>query len=499
MRDRFIISESDRQSILSMYGLLTEEERDYTFKGRILGSDGDYSIGARVSIVGENKEFVGGVTTDTNGSYTLNVKLDNTKIYYIIVKATKETDIEEKIVNMDKFVQTINLNFVKSKQREEVKVTTTRSVRFLLNVKDTEGNEITDYNLSVKSKGQEIFKATVKEKNQELVFLSGGTEINTKPVNYEEIKKNNDLIEINNSGKIEFLIQKSGYVPSDKKIKYDGYNCNINMGSKKDESGNHTFVKTDGYRVNIIPNKKQNDINIVISKIQTSIELTLIDQFKEIVSTANVNIKSKDGSINETLTTDTNGVLIIDANNWPSNTDYFIVAEKEGYQKQFYNFNLESNKINKVKVKIKLIKPKTDKPKEKKEVVSKKIEFKTLPLYDATLEAYNDGIRKLFILVGMSTDDLTKKILRNLNSKYNRDNVNTINNQYYPLYYNVDSSDSKGYVSLNSILKVNTYPYVAVVNIIDDPRRRKVDMNLNVDKIYRSISDLENLDNLLVV
>ena len=99
----------------------------------------------------------------------------------------------------------------------------------------------------------------------------------------------------------------------------------------------------------------------------------------------------------------------------------------------------------------------------------------------------------------MSTDDLTKKILRNLNSKYNRDNVNTINNQYYPLYYNVDSSDSKGYVSLNSILKVNTYPYVAVVNIIDDPRRRKVDMNLNVDKIYRSISDLENLDNLLVV
>jgi len=499
MRSRFVISENDRRSILSMYGLLTEEELDYTFKGRVIGSDKNYSVFASILIQDENKTTIGGTKTDVNGSYTLKVKLDNTKVYTIVIRNTGEDEIRDEITDMKSLEQTKNFNFIKSKERKEVILRLFSSVSFLLDVKDTEGNEMTDYNLIVTSKNEEIFEKVIKEKKQELIFLSGGTEVNTQPINYREEKKINDTINIGGGGKLRFSVEKSGYITTNKKVEYNGKNSAVFMGEETDELGKSYWVKNSDYKKQGGTEKSQNNVVITISKIQTTIDLTLVDQYGDLIPNTNVNFKSKDGSIDEILTTDANGNLKVDANNWKTEIEYFIVIEKENYIRKIYNFTLQENKVNTLKVKVKLIKPREDKPKEKKVVTSKKIEFNTVPLYKATLNAYNDGIRKLFILVGMKNDDLTDKILRNLNRKDNKENINKINNQYYPLYYDVNSSDDSGYVSLNSILNINTYPYVAIVNIIDDPRRVKVDNNLNVDKIYRSMSDLENIDNLLIV
>ena len=43
MKNRFVISENDRRSILSMYGLLTEEEKEYNFSG-VIKDDGGLVI-----------------------------------------------------------------------------------------------------------------------------------------------------------------------------------------------------------------------------------------------------------------------------------------------------------------------------------------------------------------------------------------------------------------------------------------------------------------------
>ena len=83
MKNKFIISENDRQNILSMYGLLTEEKRTIKITGKTIAS----GVGVGMSIVellDENKKQLTPaikVKCDVDGDYEINVELDNGKYF----------------------------------------------------------------------------------------------------------------------------------------------------------------------------------------------------------------------------------------------------------------------------------------------------------------------------------------------------------------------------------------------------------------------------------
>jgi len=123
MKSRFVISENDRRSILSMYGLLNESLDSYTFKGTVKDDTGGLLELFPVIVIDENNKIVKGESTDVNGNFTLTVSLDNTKKYRIKLK--KEGFVEKitDILDLLEKEQTFDFEVEKiAKDLEEVTI-----------------------------------------------------------------------------------------------------------------------------------------------------------------------------------------------------------------------------------------------------------------------------------------------------------------------------------------------------------------------------------------
>ena len=183
MRSRFVISESDRRSILSMYGLLVEEEVEYTFVGTIKDSKGNYVDLCKVYIIDDSENLVknesGNViatNSDERGKYSLTAKLDNTKKYKLRFRSSGESDLDVNLSDMSKTKQEINAEF-KEKLRalNTVKLVLYKGINFNLTVEDKNKKGVKDYLLVVEANGEIIFKKNINESNKSLLFISDGT------------------------------------------------------------------------------------------------------------------------------------------------------------------------------------------------------------------------------------------------------------------------------------------------------------------------------------
>ena len=123
------------------------------------------------------------------------------------------------------------------------------------------------------------------------------------------------------------------------------------------------------------------------------------------------------------------------------------------------------------------------------------IDFESIPFKEALQRSW-DFDRKIFLLVGLNSDDNTKETIKKLNES--KSNVELLNSSsYLPLYYQVDRSDSDHYMAASEPLNINTYPTVVVLKASKDPKTNYIkDCIETLIKIDGVSNDFTSLDDL---
>ena len=359
MRSRFVISENDRRSILSMYGLLTEEEVEYTFVGTIKDSKGNYVELCKVYIIDDSENLVknesGNViatNSDERGKYSLTAKLDNTKKYKLRFRSSGESDLDVNLSDMSKTKQEINAEF-KEKLRalNTVKLVLYKGINFNLTVEDKNKKGVKDYLLVVEANEEIIFKKNINESNKSLLFISDGTETETMPIGEKKLfNKKNQIIDIDEEnaidkitrgGKIKFSVSKKGYKSQNKSVGYEKYTASVRLASQEDKDGNLTISKDEGYDVVQSPRPKI-PVNIILNPAILTIKVIDLNT-KKPLKDVNIQELSKNGS----FVTDENGEITL------SNDYKFVslVLKKEGYKSKNQEFDVDED-TNEIVIKL---------------------------------------------------------------------------------------------------------------------------------------------------
>ena len=153
MKSRFVISENERRSILSMYGLLKEDTTKITIKGTITDEKGNKVIYEKIHLDGDEKNLTKSMT-DGDGNYQIYYDLDSEKNYFLKILDSKNYD--EKVIEiMDKKTtpQTINIvlkNKDSSKKLGEKTLSITQTFNLEIEVMYLE-NKLEDYNVKIKN------------------------------------------------------------------------------------------------------------------------------------------------------------------------------------------------------------------------------------------------------------------------------------------------------------------------------------------------------------
>jgi hypothetical protein len=158
------------------------------------------------------------------------------------------------------------------------------------------------------------------------------------------------------------------------------------------------------------------------------------------------------------------------------NNNYVVVKiTKEGFESFILDLMMSNNKTT--------------------QEVDSKIIFEDIPFKEALQRSWDFG-RKIFLLVGLDSDDNTKETLNKLNSS--KDNVDTLNSsKYVPLYYQVDRSNDDHYMAASEPLNINTYPTVVVLKASKDPKTNYIKDSIEtLSKIDGVSNDLDSLDDL---
>lgn len=268
MRSRFVISESDRRSILSLHGLLIESVETYKFFGKVTNEIDDPVGYCNVVFIDENKKPLKGSTvTDYDGKYSTEIDLDNTKKYKIKITSSEITEQEIEI-DLTKKEQEINFK-ANSKLRNlesmEIEEKGLFGCVFNLRLLDAGNNPINDamVNLSVSGKpidysilkytdeGFSYDDKTKKTSNGNLknIFIDSTKYPEFKYTNNELcVEKENVTLEINYLGRkksqdlslcktnVKFQPTTAGTIDNTKlfRIKQDQtFNLNLNLGKDK--------------------------------------------------------------------------------------------------------------------------------------------------------------------------------------------------------------------------------------------------------------------------
>jgi hypothetical protein len=119
------------------------------------------------------------------------------------------------------------------------------------------------------------------------------------------------------------------------------------------------------------------------------------------------------------------------------------------------------------------------------------IDFRDIDFEVAVKESYTTG-KDIFLLFGLDGNEPTEKVLSVLES--DKDRVNNINNNYIPLYYQVNRLDTNKYMSASEPLGVRTYPAITIVRAINNPDENYIIDSIKTIKMQSRIAD--NLDNI---
>jgi hypothetical protein len=154
-KNPFIISENDRRHIMSLYGILTEEEKEYVIAGVLIGDDTEKAVElAKVTIMDGKTPLKGaGTLSGTDGGFEIKTKLDNLKTYTIKITAPSGYLVYESPLDMTNLNQKLNITLVSTgKDLQEVSVDAAApnsqkvffKTEFVINFKDSQDNNISD-------------------------------------------------------------------------------------------------------------------------------------------------------------------------------------------------------------------------------------------------------------------------------------------------------------------------------------------------------------------
>ena len=377
MRSRFVITENDRRSILSMYGLLKEDITKITIKGTITDEKGNKVIFEKIHLDGDEKNLTKSMT-DGDGNYQIYYDLDSEKNYFLKILDSK--DYDEKVIEiMDKKTtpQTIDIvlkNKDSSKQLGEKTLSITQTFNLEINVMYLE-NKLEDYNVKIKnSKNEEVF--SIENTNMtNFIFTKYGLELNGSQENKEYKQPNEPVFEKNEDITIE--ISKNGFVTKSMQTKFV-YNSSVFLESKKD--GDDFLITIPTNKKDLYFDSKKTPEKLLFNIEKNILILNITDKNNTPVEGAEISILNND----DIFTTDKKGKV-----NIPFDTDQIengkikLIVRKENYKGQIIEFDV------------------------KKGFNEKTISLKSLLENESLIEPLDDYKDNFFEIYGKSETDLS--------------------------------------------------------------------------------------------
>ena len=485
MKNKFIISENDRQNILSMYGLLTEEKRTIKITGKTIAS----GVGVGMSIVellDENKKQLTPaikVKCDVDGDYEINVELDNGKYFLSTVNTGEGYPLVYK-----EFIVVSNKNDYKEDIEFELKGR--QEVKFAIK-KPTISGKVTntkgDVLRSVKITWTSTKKSGVIEQERNGTYSSEvplNFTITFERPNYKTLTKEINIDPKNNQKVLDVTLNPNIIVKViDSVTKEPIKDARIQELSKKtehvtDENGNtklegeYEFVslviRKDGYKTKTeefdISQKPENIVIKLQSKTSDNFSVNdeILDTFKDsmfsVYGRGKTEINNKEAirlakvdAIDKFIKKHKKVYGKIDIKNLDPDIKYELTygrplakSEKIGE----YNYILKFSKKDIKNYLSQFLE------KEGIQIDKQPFEFENATLAEAINDAYMNR-QELMVVLGISNDEDTVELVKELKS-------GGVDNKYLPIFIKVDRNDTD-YLKLNDLVEFDSYPRVIIL------------------------------------
>lgn len=249
MRSRFVISESDRRNILSMYGLLTEEEKEYSFSGVVKDEKGEGFDSPYIYIKKESADgklnSIATIIGDKDGNFEKKINLDNSLKHFFSIEEGGYLVIKQEI-DLTKTEQT-NLELILKKRRDVIDLEETKSINYQIttiefNVFDKNKNPLNDFDLKIFYNDNEVINKKFTESKINLHFL-----------------KNDLLLEDLEKDKYyEYKPTESNFFNASKKNEIRNYKFVVSKNEYEDKIINYDIKVLNSY-VEELPTKETND------------------------------------------------------------------------------------------------------------------------------------------------------------------------------------------------------------------------------------------------
>ena len=350
-KNHFIITEGDRQNILSMYGLLNEEVLDYVFEGTVTSSSNENLEYVTINVFNESKK-IAYTMTDADGKYKISLKLDNLKSYkFVLEDSDKKFEKLEKDIDLSNLKQIIDFKLVsgvKDLDEFNIGVTRERATNIDFNIKTANGTPLTDYRLKITSSDKTILDQDFSISNPSITILRSDLVLNNlqPDTEYKHViangvfnKEKNEVVEVT------VQVKKSGFNDYTNvfNINSNNFTLSIPIIKKTIKKGKETieYVKPTG-KERIVVNDK-NVLNITLENpAPERISFKIIDQNKNVVSDANLKLEINGESIGDYVT-DSDGVVSFNFKDELVGEDIFVTFEKDGYKRTIKNFKVGDN------------------------------------------------------------------------------------------------------------------------------------------------------------
>ena len=132
---------------------------------------------------------------------------------------------------------------------------------------------------------------------------------------------------------------------------------------------------------------------------------------------------------------------------------------------------------------------------EKNKVVTERIDFQYLDFKPAILSSLNSG-KPLFVFFGSVEDENSNDVVKYIES--NQELTKRLNKNYIPIYYEVDTKDKEGYVIAADSLSNVDYPSFAIIQGTANPNEKQIRDTFKVINLETYIaSNLPLIDKLI--
>ncbi len=442
VKNKFIISESDRKQILSMYGLMLEATKTKVkLFGKIPNTEPPIDLKKLIILVKQNNLNIRPISQsgpDADGNWDITLELENGKFEIRVKNEDGITIKKELTFNGESEIEVVDLTFDKSSIKDEVSLSRSTLIFLVKNSKtntplsdikvittiEDEDNEKTEYVYTTDKDGKIQFDFKILNEIFEL-YKKNELTFNIT-INDENYRSKNEIINIQKgiNQKYTFnLVPKKEF-----KQEVDDFEKEIFI-PKFYESNRFTFY---GYSTNPMDDKED------------ALESAKKDAYNQFLKTIRKKFRNNE-KVKNTLPEDEEIVF------------HFPVTEKQYY----YIVKYKRRDLKKfVKSLVRVPKDEDIDDFDKNDT----IDFEDLSLDIALLKAKTQG-KNVFVVIGNDSENMTE-VLEKINS--NPEFVSNINTKTVKIKIPVDDTDSN-YSKLIDIfsqnrLSMRSFPRIVYLN-----------------------------------